>query len=1077
MPPQVVSEERQQQAGFALEPEGGSAEILLQAVSEGSALAQTGSVPNKNGDLAADVSKVGPNDTTFENGEYFKGETTVNRGTDSELQEKSFPSATYIDEGSSLAGEVAATAAAVRSTNHSRADSSETDSAVARILVGNICSDGLLHNLDDGSNSAHSIITASSHRGRVDTRNSLAPSGSSSGYSNHARALVGNIMDDGLSNVTNTDAHDADSVEVLSSWASERFFGAREATGTHCSCGKWLSVEVRFCWNCGRPRREDPLKVKKRIQGEASRVAASTKIQARVRGQMARARVAMKFGWRSALYDRKKANVADFCTASQEETLLPDASLSLDTALGDSLDTALCEFSLSRDAGLLEDEEDGDGSLACILANNVSAEPPKNSLAAILQERLTDPPELQKQRLSLQKQKPISTNKRHSTKEIAVWRPSEPAVVESLQVDTSEIREPETSSPTLRRGGFCLPRKEEGVSAFSAIRSGDLDRLRSLRRAGKLLPSHVDSYSVVNEQGKTLLQVARETANAEILRFCFHTLHDRNAKNLEMDGESNFLDPEALGNFVPPKPKNEKFRLEYATLPLVLGRGFICNYTCEILEDGVRKRLDDSATRSHLFGLNGSHVVFSVRPELPRGLDLDASTGSIRGTPTFVTGASVYTVTASISVPSSIQKISSDTPSSISAKVSLAVQEAPVGLCYPYLERILEDATPSIGLNEEDWVDQCEAIVEKQKKPTGRNKTPRMLPSLRRITLPGRVKAPSSFAFALDAVPTLQEGVSEVFDIEPSLPAGMVLDPVTGLIDGFPLDVPTGYSSSHVVSAKNAVGVATCVLHLMVERGEFGLVWLKLDSTSIVNALVDATIPRNPLLTPLGSGSPRSPFGRGVVSCQNMTTNSMVKPNFSGRNNWDYWRITHPTLGMHRPDLDWEHVIARCAAMLSLYGNSVTLNGALDAKDCKRAAKALRTSVLLQMLSLGRTATSYQEFLTVISNTNHSKLSHGRLAVCSEGGFELDGTRIQEPIVYLHDGTTQAQRPALLGRRAEDQPHMLPLLNTPHFSTVERIRKNILDWNMEGECDSPTIRARKAMMFSTGAAYVDLRET
>ena len=41
-----------------------------------------------------------------------------------------------------------------------------------------------------------------------------------------------------------------------------------------------------------------------------------------------------------------------------------------------------------------------------------------------------------------------------------------------------------------------------------------------------------------------------------------------------------------------------------------------------------------------------NHVLFSVSPSLPRGLDLDQKTGAITGTPSATTGKVVYTITA-----------------------------------------------------------------------------------------------------------------------------------------------------------------------------------------------------------------------------------------------------------------------------------------------------------------------------------------------------------------------------------------------------------------------------------------------
>jgi hypothetical protein len=936
---------------------------------------------------------------------------------------------------------------------------------------------------------------------RVDSRADYADratAGSSqSSHSIQAMVMLGNIIDDATWHMVTANVHDAHSADGLSTVASgmddvtqtsliedrvapadiaphpDRLLLSEAATQTAPIQEVEATNEATECpasgvWEEPVVKCEKRRNTHDRIELEAQRVSASTRIQARFRGSLARATTAEHrlghVSWRAdvqkeemtphARYDAKIKEL-DIHMDDLEELMdtpstleavspwkargldirmddLGETSTSLDTAPGDALaefstsrEDALGEFSISREVEeedeLEEEEEDGEGSLAWMLqSKQTSADPPPNSLMAILRERLVDkPPPTKSNRTS-----------RFSTGGIFSGRRGSRIMPQTKTGDVSRL------SPEAEEG-VCRPKK--GLSAFAAIRSGDLTRIRTLVLSGKLCPAHIDSCAVVDEHGRTLLQAARDSAHAQILRMCFHMLQDKDQLDAAARQKAlDLIDPEVLGNIVPIESSDEDLRMEYSTMPSVLARGKLCNYPCEILQDGVRQRLDDAFIRSQLFGRSDSEVHFSVKPKLPQGLVLDETTGGIRGTPREVMEADCYRVIASITLPSSPDGIAT-VPSSMHIQVTFGVAEAPAGLSYPYLERVVEDGVPNAGLDG-DWFEQCEAIAELNAKtlPTRKAATPRVLPPLARAALPGRADPPLMIQY-LDALPTLEEGVSEIFEIEPPLPEGMTLDPITGLIDGSPLNVPTGLTSTHVVSAKNAVGVATCVLQLVVERGEFGLLWFKLysqaSSSLDENEHTTAIIrqPSKPVAKPAGKGRP------------------------PGRS-WDYWRVAMQIKG----GVDWGRIVTKCAAMLSLYGTSMLLRGPVDG-EFTRASQGLSTSALVQMLSLGHAGSSHQEFLKVVSYSNHALPRQSRMAVCYHA-FEVDGTRIREPVVYLEDGTSEVQMPQHFSGLGHNLA--LPAVAMKQ-STVQRIQDSIRHWEVPVECGTRASKARKTLLKAT----------
>jgi subtilisin-like proprotein convertase family protein len=159
---------------------------------------------------------------------------------------------------------------------------------------------------------------------------------------------------------------------------------------------------------------------------------------------------------------------------------------------------------------------------------------------------------------------------------------------------------------------------------------------------------------------------------------------------------------------------------------------------------------DTAITNNRPTSSGGTVVSYSVSPALTAGLTLNTSTGVISGTPTTLTANANYTVTAT------------NTGGSTTASVSITVNDiAPSALAY-----LINPATYIQGT----------AI-------TANN-------------------------------PTSSGGVALSYAILPALPAGLTLNPVTGVISGTPSEVSP--AASYSVTATNTGGSTSTLLSITV---------------------------------------------------------------------------------------------------------------------------------------------------------------------------------------------------------------------------------------------------------------------
>jgi hypothetical protein len=240
----------------------------------------------------------------------------------------------------------------------------------------------------------------------------------------------------------------------------------------------------------------------------------------------------------------------------------------------------------------------------------------------------------------------------------------------------------------------------------------------------------------------------------------------------------------------------------------------------------------------------GAVVSYSVSPALPPGLSLNTSTGVISGTPTTVTQASAYVVTASNSAGSATAglaitinaavippgglaysvnpaiytvgtAISPNTPSSSGGAVtSYFVSPAlPAGLSLNTSTGIIS-GTPSTVTSATSYT------------VTATNSAGSATAGLS-ITVNAAVVAPSGLTYSVNpavytagsaispSTPSSSGGAVVSYSVSPALPAGLSLNTATGVISGTPSVIAA--AATYTVTATNSAGSTTVGLTITVK--------------------------------------------------------------------------------------------------------------------------------------------------------------------------------------------------------------------------------------------------------------------
>ena len=233
--------------------------------------------------------------------------------------------------------------------------------------------------------------------------------------------------------------------------------------------------------------------------------------------------------------------------------------------------------------------------------------------------------------------------------------------------------------------------------------------------------------------------------------------------------------------------------------------------------------------------VTGDNLIFSVAPALPAGLTMDTATGVISGTPTVVSVAADYTVTAT------------NSGGNVTFDVVIIVNDiAPFALSYttPNIYTVgttISDLIPTITGNVSNY-----SIVPTMPDGLSFNASTGVISGTPTATSPetpylitatnsgGSTSfavfitvidvAPATLSYntpnvyvvntsAVNLTPTFT-GLNLAFSVSPNLPAGLNLDGATGVISGTPTAISA--TTNYTVTATNSGGSVTFVVSITV---------------------------------------------------------------------------------------------------------------------------------------------------------------------------------------------------------------------------------------------------------------------
>lgn len=234
----------------------------------------------------------------------------------------------------------------------------------------------------------------------------------------------------------------------------------------------------------------------------------------------------------------------------------------------------------------------------------------------------------------------------------------------------------------------------------------------------------------------------------------------------------------------------------------------------------------------------GNVTSYSVSPALPAGLNLNASSGVISGTPSVTSNPTDYTITAlniggSATAVVSISVVAAPAPSSLSyiSPSSFSVGTAIVNLV-PSVTGVVTNysispALPAgLSLNTSSGVISGTPTAASQQTTytitasnSGGNTTATLSITVSNAVIPSALSYTNSNSFQVgipinNLVPTVSGGPVVGYSINPALPAGLTLNTSTGIISGTP--VATRAQQTYTVTAYNSGGSTSATFTIVI---------------------------------------------------------------------------------------------------------------------------------------------------------------------------------------------------------------------------------------------------------------------
>ena len=279
----------------------------------------------------------------------------------------------------------------------------------------------------------------------------------------------------------------------------------------------------------------------------------------------------------------------------------------------------------------------------------------------------------------------------------------------------------------------------------------------------------------------------------------------------------------------------------------------------------------DSAISTLIPITTGTFPTWSVSPSLPRGLSIDSQSGRITGTPTRVTSAATYTVTATNSAGSSttnLQLTVAENPPDVSFNVStysFVVNSAitvitPINNGSPASSWTISPSLPA-GLAFSTLNGQISGTPTSTSTSTtytvtgtnsaGSDSATVSIAIEATLAAPNISYSPTSISGTVNVAitslsPTNSGGAVASWSISPSVPTGLSFSTSTGIISGTP--TTTSASSSYTVTATNATGSSNFNVTIAVSAASPSAPSISYSPASIsgtVNSAIATLTPSN----------------------------------------------------------------------------------------------------------------------------------------------------------------------------------------------------------------------------------------